>query len=88
MKTSKVCIGRKLDKPFPSQRKFKKLQVCVKDKKGDIKNIHFGDKRYSDFTKHKDKERMKRFRLRHGCDPVKQLNKASAKYWACEELWK
>lgn len=86
-KTPKNCIGKELDKPFKSNRKFKKLQVCVKDKKGNVKNIHFGDKRYEDYTTHKDKKRRKNFRLRHGCDPVSKLNKATPKHWACEFLW-
>jgi len=81
----KNCIGKELNKPFKSNRKFKKLQVCVKDNSKNIKNIHFGDKRYSDFTIHKDKERRKSFRARHKCDEVK--DKLTARYWACEELW-
>lgn len=84
---SKNCIGKKLNEPFESNRKFKKRQVCVKDKLGEIKNIHYGDKRYEDFTQHKDKERRKNFRARHGCNPISKLNKASAKYWACQDLW-
>ena len=82
----KNCVGKKLNEPFESDRKFKKLQVCVKDEKGNIKNIHFGDKRYSDFTKHKDEERRKSFRARHRCDTDKP-SKLTARYWSCEELW-
>lgn len=86
-KISRNCQGKKLNKPFKSDRKFKKKQVCAKDKKGNILNIHYGDNRYEDFTQHKDENRRKNFRKRHGCDPVKKLNKASAKYWACQDLW-
>ncbi|MGC9310064.1 MAG: hypothetical protein ACP5D2_05220 [Candidatus Nanoarchaeia archaeon] len=43
--------------------------------------------RYEDFTQHKDKERRRRFRLRHGCNPVSKLNKATPKFWACQKLW-
>jgi len=81
----KNCEGKELNQPFKSNRKNKKLQVCVKTKEGKIKNIHFGDNRYEDFTQHKDKERRKSFRARHKCD--EELNKETARFWACEELW-
>lgn len=76
-----------LENPFKSWREEKKKVVFVKDKTGKIKTIHYGAKGYSDFTIHRDKERRERFRKRMGCDPVNKLNKASAKYWACEDLW-
>lgn len=82
----KNCVGRKLNKPFKSDRKFKKLQVCVR-KGNKVYNPHFGDVRYSDFKKHKDKERRRRFRLRHKCDPISRLDKTKPKYWACQKLW-
>lgn len=85
LKIPKNCLGKELESPFKSNRKFKKLQVCIEDKQGNIKNIHFGDKRYEDFTIHKDKERRKSFRARHKCDEAK--DKLKAKFWACEELW-
>jgi hypothetical protein len=81
---NKNCDGKKLNEPFESNRKFKKLQVCVKDK-DKIKNIHFGDKRYSDFTIHKDEKRRENFRARHRCN--ENPSKLTARYWACEELW-
>lgn len=75
-----------LNKPFPSNRKYKKLQVYVKDPKtGKIINVHFGDKRYSDFTQHKDIKRRANFRARHRCATAK--DKTTARYWACKELW-
>lgn len=78
------CKNKPLNKPFKSNRKYKKLQVCVKDGTT-TKNIHFGDNRYKDFTQHKDKNRRKNFRARHNCS--KANNKLSARYWACEALW-
>jgi hypothetical protein len=83
----KSCVGRELNKPFKSDRKFKKKQVCVKDVAGKIKNIHYGDKRYEDFTQHKDKKRRESFRARHKCDELTKKDKATAKWWACEDLW-
>lgn len=87
MMKARNCEDRRLNTPFDSNRKFKKRQVCVRDRYGNIKNIHYGDTRYEDFTQHKDKGRRIAFRLRHGCDPVSKLNKASARYWACQDLW-
>ena len=82
------CINRKLNTPWISDRKYKKFQVCARDKfTGKVVNIHYGDKRYEDFTQHKDRARRRNFRLRHGCDPVSKLNKGTAKYWACQDLW-
>jgi hypothetical protein len=87
MKVSKNCIGKNLNKPFKSNKKFKKKQVCVKDKKDNIVNPHYGDTRYKDFTQHKDPERRKNFRKRHKCDPISKLDKTTPKYWACQDLW-
>jgi len=87
-KIPKICLNRKLNQPWKSNRNLKKKQVCVKDSyTGEIKNIHFGDTRYKDYTQHKNSKRRKLFRLRHKCDPVSKLNKATAKYWSCKELW-
>lgn len=45
---------------FKSPKKTKKYRVIVEGV-----NIDFGAEGYSDYTKHKDKERMKRYLLRH-----------------------
>lgn len=79
------CKGKRLNQPFKSNRKYKKLQVCVRDNTGKIVNVHFGDNRYEDFTMHKDKKRRANFRARHNCDEIKDMT--SARYWACKELW-
>ena len=75
----------KLNKPYPSNRKFKKFAVDVKDKSGKIITVHFGDKRYEDYTQHRDIKRRDSFRARHKCD--KEKDKTTARYWACEYLW-
>lgn len=74
----KVCKTE--GKVFDSWAKNKKKVVCVNNKL-----IHFGDKRYEDFTQHKDEKRRENFRARHRCDKAK--DKSTARYWACEELW-
>lgn len=48
----------------PSTRKEKKYMVTIFDKIGK-KTVHFGATGYSDYTKHKDKDRMKRYDARH-----------------------
>lgn len=72
---------------MPSDRKNKKLQVYVRNRQGKVVNVHFGDRRYEDFTQHGDLERLKSFRARHNCDPVSKLDKATPRYWSCQHLW-
>lgn len=43
----------------------KKFMVTIFKPNGTKKTVHFGAKGYSDYTKHKDKERMKRYEIRH-----------------------
>jgi hypothetical protein len=87
MRVSKSCVGKPLNKPFKSNRQFKKRQVCVKNEKGNIVSVHYGDNRYEDFTQHKNPERRRNFRKRHRCDPVSKLKKTKPRYWACQDLW-
>ena len=54
----------KLLKIIPSTKKTKKYAAFfVINKK--IKIVHFGGKGFSDYTKHKDPERKKRYLIRH-----------------------
>ena len=48
-----------------STRKEKKYMVKIFDNYGKTKTIHFGAAGYSDYTKHKNKERMTRYINRH-----------------------
>lgn len=81
----------KPDVPYKSTRRDKKGMVLArKGKKAKI--VHFGQKGYSDFTKHKDNERRKRYlarsagiRDKHG--RLTARNKWSANYWARKVLW-
>jgi hypothetical protein len=81
MKVARSCKGKKLNKPFKSDRKFKKRQVCVKEGEKVI-NVHYGDKRY---RHNYSKKARKSFRARHRCSSAK--DKTSARYWACKDLW-
>ncbi len=70
-----------------SKRKNKKWSVKVKNK-----TIHFGDSRYQDYTMHKNKERRKRYRLRHKKILTKDgrvayLQKNKPAFWAYHVLW-
>ena len=50
----------------PSTNSKKKYMAIFKDKDGNkIKTTHFGAAGMSDYTKHKDKERKKRYLNRH-----------------------
>jgi len=50
----------------PSTTKSKKLTAIFYDEKGKkIKTTHFGQKGFSDFTIHKDKERKEKYLKRH-----------------------
>jgi hypothetical protein len=48
-----------------SDKKDKKFKVTIVRDSERNKTVHFGASGYSDYTKHKDKERMKRYDNRH-----------------------
>lgn len=70
-----------LNKPFrmPSGSK-KKFGVYVKNDKGNVVKVTFGDPNME--IKRDDPERLKAFRARHGCDNPGP--KWKAKYWSCK----
>jgi len=72
-----------LNKPFrlPSGSK-KKFGVYVKNDKGNIVKVTFGDPNMS--IKRDDPERRKSYRARHGCDNPGPKYKAN--YWSCK-MW-
>jgi len=79
-----IFPGFNKPKRYRGPKKFK-FRVLAKD--GDkIKIINFGHSDYQDFTQHRDPKRRKSFRARMQCDPVKNLDKLSARYWACQYL--
>lgn len=66
-----------------SNKKDKKFMVIIGDK-----IIHFGSSGYSDYTIHKDKERKKRYLLRH--KKRENWNKSginTAGFWSRWILW-
>ena len=64
----------------PSDKTNKK-NMAVLDKR----TIHFGDSRYSDYTKHKDTERKKAYLSRHKKDNFNNINYAS--FYSTNLLW-
>ena len=69
----------KLNKPFRTPGGPKKFSVYVKNDKGNIVKVNFGDPDRS--IKRDNPERRKNFRARHNCDNPGPRTKA--RYWSC-----
>jgi len=74
--------GKKLNKPFRTPKGPKKFSVYVKNDKGNVVKVNFGDPNME--IKRDDPARRKSFRARHGCDNPGP--KWKAKYWSCK-MW-
>ena len=68
-----------LGKPFRTPNGPKKTSVYVKNKKGNVVKINFGDPNMR--IKKSIPGRRKSFRARHHCDTAK--DRTSARYWSC-----
>lgn len=79
----------RINKPFKSNRKHKKLQVYVKDKDGNIKNVHFGDNRYEhNYSEEARVNYLKRSAgIRNKQGRLTKDDKTSANYWSRKVLW-
>jgi hypothetical protein len=71
-----------LNKPFRTPSGPKKFSVYVKNEKGNVVKVNFGDPNMS--IKRDDPERRKSYRARHGCDNPGPKWKAN--YWSCK-MW-
>lgn len=70
-----------------STNKNKKYMVVIKTKDG-VKTVHFGAKNYSDYTQHKDYDRMKRYTARHiKNESWKKSGLKTAGFWSKHILW-
>ena len=69
-----------LDKPFRTPKGPKKFSVYVKNDKGNVVKVNFGDPDME--IKRDDDKRRKSFRARHKCDQKKDKTKPS--YWSCK----
>ena len=70
----------KLNNPTRSDNPKKKTMVYVKNEKGNVVKVYFGDPNMS--IKRDDPERRKNFRARHNCDNPGP--KWKARYWSCK----
>jgi hypothetical protein len=68
----------KLGKPMPGD--VKKYKVYVKNDKGNVVKVNFGDKNME--IKRDDPARRKAFRDRHNCEDKK--DRTTAGYWSCK----
>ena len=71
--------GRTVQLNKPMQGDVKKFKVYVKNKKGNVIKVNFGDPNMR-IKKHIP-GRRKSFRARHRCDTAK--DKTTARYWSC-----
>jgi len=68
-----------LNNPFRTSDGPKKFSVYVKNDKGNVVKVNFGDPNME--IKRDDPDRRKSFRARHGCDDPGP--KWKARYWSC-----
>ena len=73
--------GRKVKLGKPMQGDVKKFKVYVKNPKGNVVKVNFGQKGME--IKKDNPERRKSFRARHNCDSPGPRHKA--RYWSCRK---
>src|SRR6056300_1069609 len=71
--------GKALNKPFRTSGGPKKFSVYVKNEKGNVVKVNFGDPNME--IKRDDPARRKSFRARHNC--ANPGPKWKARYWSC-----
>ena len=77
----KAKEGKTLNKPFRTPSGPKKFSVYVKNEKGNVVKVNFGDPKME--IKRDDPNRRKNFRARHNCDNPGP--KTKARYWSCRQ---
>ena len=70
-----------LNKPFRTPKGPKKFSVYVKNDKGNVVKVNFGDPKME--IKRDDPKRRKSCRARHNCDNAGP--KWKARYWSCRQ---
>ena len=70
-----------LNKPFRTSGGPKKFSVYVKNEKGNVVKVNFGDPNME--IKRDDPKRRASFRARHNCDNPGP--KTKARYWSCKQ---
>lgn len=74
--------GKKLNKPFRTPGGPKKFSVYVKNEKGNVVKVNFGDPNME--IRRDNPDARKNFRARHNCSDKKDRTKAG--YWSCR-MW-
>lgn len=74
--------GKKVQLGKPTRGDVKKYKVFVKNKRGKVVKVNFGDKNME--IKRDNPKRRKSFRARHKCAQAK--DRTTPKYWSCR-LW-
>ena len=72
--------NKTLNKPFRTPKGPKKFSVYVKNQKGNVVKVNFGDPNME--IKRDDPARRRNFRARHKCDQAK--DKTTPRYWSCK----
>jgi hypothetical protein len=81
--SSEKKTKKPLNKPFRTPGGPKKFSVYVKNKKGNVVKVNFGDPKLS--IKRDDPNRRRNFRARHNCDSdPRAKDRTTAKYWSCK----
>jgi hypothetical protein len=80
--TTEAKEKKTLNKPFRLSGDKKKFGVYVKNEKGNVVMVKFGDPNME--IKRDDPERRKSFRARHQCD-TNPGPKYKARYWSCRQ---
>ena len=75
-----TLLEKTLNKPFLTPGGPKKRAVYVKNEKGNVVKVTFGDPNMR--IKKNDPARRKSFRARHNCDNPGP--KTKARYWSCK----
>jgi hypothetical protein len=73
--------GRTVPLGKPMAGDVKKFKVYVKNKKGNVVKVNFGQKGVK--IKKNNPGRRKNFRARHRCDTAK--DRTTARYWSCRK---
>lgn len=72
-------LKRNLNEPFRTPGERKKFAVYVKNERGNVVKVRFGDPEMR--IRKSDPERRRSFRARHNCDDPGP--KTKARYWSC-----
>ncbi len=78
----KIAEKGPLNKVIRTPGERKKFKVYVKNDKGNVITVRFGDPNMT--IKKDDPARRKSFRARHKCDTAN--DKTTARYWSCK-MW-